>query len=69
MNYYVVATRVNLGGFPESYSVGYDNKATYDFDNLMFFETEQEALDWTKTSAAAEWVGCTFQVCKVESVE
>lgn len=67
MKYYIIATRVDLSGYPESFTVGYDNTATSDYDNFMFFETEAEAQEWTKSKEAAEWKNCTFEIVKDDS--
>lgn len=64
MKYYIIATRVNLSGYPETFTIGYDNEATDDYDNFMFFDTEKEAQEWTKSKQAAEWKDCTFEVIK-----
>lgn len=64
MKYYIIATRVNLDQFPESYTVGHDNTATSDYDNFMFFDTKEEAQEWTKSKQAEEWKDCTFEVIK-----
>lgn len=64
MKYYIIATRVNLNRFPESYTVGYDNTATSDYDNFKFFDTEAEAQKWTESKEAAEWKDCTFEIVK-----
>lgn len=64
MKYYIIATRVDLYGYPKSYTVSYDNQATDDYDNTMFFETEAEAQKWTESKEAAEWKDCTFEVIK-----
>ena len=64
MRYYIIATRVDLSGYPKSYTVSYDNHATNDYDNTMFFETEAEAQKWTESKEAAEWKDCTFEVIK-----
>ena len=66
-NYYIIATRYDLDGFPQSYTVSYDNRATDDFDNFMFFETEKEAQNWIDSPAAKEWVNCQFEIYKVEN--
>lgn len=58
MRYYIIATRVDLSG----YTVSYDNNATDNYDNFMFFETEAEAQEWTKSKQAEEWKDCTFEV-------
>ena len=42
--YYITTTR-SVDGFPQSFTVGYDNRATNDYDNFMFFDTEEEAKD------------------------
>ena len=62
MKYYIIATRVNLSGYPKSYTVSYDNNATDNYDNFMFFETKAEAQEWTKSKQAEEWKDCTFEV-------
>lgn len=59
--YYIIARRIE-GGFPQDFTVGYDNKATIDYDNYMTFDTKEEALEWTKSDAAKQWVGCTFDI-------
>ena len=43
MKFYVIATRVSLDGYPESYNVGHDNTATTDCDNYMFFDSREQA--------------------------
>jgi hypothetical protein len=42
--YYIIATRV-VDRFPQSFTVGYDNRATNDYDNFLFFDTEEEAKE------------------------
>ena len=54
MKYYIIATRVDLDGYPTSYTVSYDNNATDTYDNFMFFDTEAEAQEWTESKEAAE---------------
>ena len=64
MKYYIIATRVNLSGYPETFTIGSDNEATADYDNFMFFDTKEEAKEWTKSKQAAEWKDCTLEVIK-----
>lgn len=68
MKYSISAVRCNLDGDSESYAVGYDNKAAYDFENLMLFNTQEEALNWTESNEAREWVGCHFEVCELDEI-
>lgn len=61
--YYVIATRV-VDRFPQSFTVGYDNRATDDYDNFLFFDTEEEAKEWIESDQAKEWVDCSFEIVK-----
>ena len=63
--FYVIATRV-VDRFPQSFTVGYDNRATNDYDNFLFFDTEEEAKEWTESAEAKEWIDCTFNVIEDE---
>ena len=47
MKFYIVAERVSLDGYAEQMTVGFDNRATDDFDNAMFFNTKEQAEEWT----------------------
>lgn len=67
MKFYIIATRVSLDGYPESYNVGYDNTATTDCDNYMFFDSREQAENWTQSKEAKEWKDCTFEI--VENTE
>lgn len=62
--YYIIASRVDLSGYSTEYTVGYDNQATDTYENFMFFNTEAQAQEWTKSDEAAEWKDCTFKVVK-----
>lgn len=66
MKYYVVAKRTDLDGFTEAYTVGYDNRATTTYENFMFFDTPEEAEEWTNSKEAAEWKDCSFDVVEDE---
>lgn len=63
MKFYIVAERVSLDGYAEQMTVGFDNRATDDFDNAMFFSTKEQAEEWTTSKKAAEWKDCRFEVC------
>lgn len=65
MKYYITAERFDLDGFPQGFTVGYDNKDTCDFDNFMFFDTKEEAEQWTQSAQAKEWKDCTFSIVEV----
>lgn len=64
MKYYILATRVSLDGYPEQLIVGYDNKPTDDFDEVLLFDSEEEAQAWIDSDAAKEWHGCSFDITK-----
>lgn len=63
MKFYIIAERVSLDGYTEQMTVGYDNRATDYFDNAMFFDTKEQAENWTTSKEAAEWKNCRFEVC------
>lgn len=63
--YYITATR-SVDGFPQSFTVSYDNRATNDYDNFMFFDTEEEVKEWIESDQAKEWVDCSFVILEDE---
>lgn len=64
MKYYILATRVNLDGYPEQLIVGYDNKPADDFDEILLFDSEEEAQAWIDSDATKEWYNCDFNIVK-----
>lgn len=64
MAFYILAERTNLDGYKEQFNVSLDNTATDDYDQILFFDTKEEAERWTKSEPAKEWKGCTFEVVK-----
>lgn len=55
-----------------SCNVSWDNKPCYSWDETMKFETRFDALDWTFTKEAWEWIkeaGDDFEVCESFEVE
>jgi antibiotic biosynthesis monooxygenase (ABM) superfamily enzyme len=62
MKYYILANRTNLDGYAEQYTVSVDNDATDDYDQILFFDTKEEAENWTKSAQAKEWKYCTFDI-------
>lgn len=62
MKYYILANRTNLDGYAEQYTVSVDNDATDDYDQILFFDTKEEAENWTKSVQAKEWKDCTFDI-------
>lgn len=64
MKYYILATRLSLDGYPEQLTVGYDNKPTDDFDEVLLFDSKEEAQSWIDSDATKEWYGCSFDIMK-----
>lgn len=62
MKYYIIAKRTDLEGFAEGFNVSVDNTATDDYDQILFFETKEQAENWTKSAQAKEWEDCTFDI-------
>lgn len=59
--FYILAERTTLDGYKEQFNVSVDNTATDDYDQILFFNTKEEAFDWTKSDKAKEWKDCTFE--------
>ena len=68
MKFYILATRLSLDGYPEHLIVGYDNKPTDDFDEVLLFNSKEEAQTWIESDAAKEWYGCSFEPVKFSEV-
>lgn len=66
MKYYIYAKRTNLDGFVEGFNVSIDNDATDDYDQILFFDTKEEAENWTKSAQAKEWKDCTFDIVEAQ---
>ena len=64
--FYVLAERVSIDGYPEQFTVGYDNTATDDFDSFMFFDTKEQAEKWIESEQAKEWKDCSFSICETD---
>jgi heme-degrading monooxygenase HmoA len=64
--FYILAERTNLDGYKEQFSVSVDNTATDDYDSILFFDSKEEALGWTKSDKAKEWKDCSFEVVEDE---
>ena len=64
--FYVLAERVSVDGYPEQFTVGYDNTATDDFDSFLFFDTKEQAEKWIVSEQAKEWKDCSFSICETE---
>ena len=66
MAFYILAERTNLDGYKEQFNVSLDNTATDDYDQILFFDTKEEAEKWTKSEPAKEWKDCSFDVVEDE---
>lgn len=65
--FYVMAVRTNIDGYPEQFTVSWDNEATDDYDEIRFFDTKEEAERWTTSDEAKQWKDCIFEIVEDEN--
>lgn len=58
----ILAERTNLDNYKEQFYVSVDNTATDDYDQILFFDTKEAALNWINSDRSKEWKDCSFEI-------